>query len=190
MRRAALRQPSLRVQGISDGREGVQWNAWHSPPHEEVWLGVNLEGKKYDGWPVMRLIERELSHPLLLTIEVARPEVVRVSWRRDAWQCGYRLPIAESEIPPTPITLNRLDSDGWTRALTDARECFDLTRGDVRRRQTRVTLPGRQVQRELTPHLQFKIKLNSPSEGELRQARGCLKPIHRFAMKQAADAVQ
>lgn len=34
--------------------------------HGAAWLGVNLEGMKYDGWPVARLIERELSRPLLL----------------------------------------------------------------------------------------------------------------------------
>jgi len=30
-------------------------------------LAVNLEGMKYDDWPVARLIEREIFRPLLLT---------------------------------------------------------------------------------------------------------------------------
>ena len=39
------------VLGISDGNEGVQWNAGYYPRDDEVWLGVNLEGMKYDDWP-------------------------------------------------------------------------------------------------------------------------------------------
>ena len=30
----------------------VQWNAGYYPRNSAVWLGVNLEGMKYDGWPV------------------------------------------------------------------------------------------------------------------------------------------
>ena len=59
--------PSRGVLGISDGNESVQWNAGYYPRHGAVWLGVNLEGMKYDDWPVARLIEREISRPLLLT---------------------------------------------------------------------------------------------------------------------------
>ena len=59
--------PSRGVLGISDGNEGVQWNAGYYIRDGAVWLGVNLEGMKYDGWPVARLIEREISRPLLLT---------------------------------------------------------------------------------------------------------------------------
>ena len=70
------------VLGISDGNEGVQWNAGYYPRDGAVWLGVNLEGMKYDDWPVTRLIEREISRPLLLTRyrrKVARPDKVTVA---------------------------------------------------------------------------------------------------------------
>lgn len=79
---------SLGVLGISDGREGVQSNAGYSRSEQSAWLGVNLEGKKYDDWPVAQLIERELSQPRLLTghrPRVAKPGRVTVSWSRDAW---------------------------------------------------------------------------------------------------------
>ena len=81
------------VLGISDGNEGVQWNAGYYPRDGAVWLGVNLEGMKYDDWPVARLIEREISRPLLLTRyrrKVARPDKVTVLWARDAWQYSAR----------------------------------------------------------------------------------------------------
>ena len=42
----------LGVLGVSDGVEGVQWNAWYSQREETAWLGVNLEGKEYEDWPV------------------------------------------------------------------------------------------------------------------------------------------
>ena len=46
-------------------------------------LGVNLEGIRYDDWPVARLIEREDSRPLLLTRyrgRFARPDEGSVQW--------------------------------------------------------------------------------------------------------------
>ena len=144
------------VLGISDGFEGVQWNAWYSQREETAWLGVNLEGKKYDDWPVARLVEREISHPLLLAeyrVRVARPEIVTVSWTRDAWQAGYRVAIKESGLPPTPIALDQLDIDDWTRALRCARECLDPKREYHGRRRTEVTLlpSGRMVERWVSP---------------------------------------
>ena len=48
--------PSRGVLGISDGNEGVQWNAGYYPRDGAVWLGVNLEGMKYDDWPVTRRV--------------------------------------------------------------------------------------------------------------------------------------
>ena len=73
--------PSRGVLGISDGNEGVQWNAGYYPRDGAVWLGVNLEGMKYDDWPVARLVERKISLPLLLTRyrpQVARPDKVEM----------------------------------------------------------------------------------------------------------------
>ena len=40
--------PSIGWMGVHDGCSGVQWNAWYSWP-KTAWLGVNLEGMKYDG---------------------------------------------------------------------------------------------------------------------------------------------
>ena len=87
---------SLGVLGVSDGIDGVQWSAWYSHEDETSWLGVNLEGRKYEAWPTVRLIEREISHPRLLTeyrVTVARPDRVTVRWMRDAWQASGRVRI-------------------------------------------------------------------------------------------------
>lgn len=115
----------LGLLGISDGREGVQWNAAYFRSEQTASVGVNLEGMKYDDWPIARLIERELSEPLLLAryrARVARREVVTVKWQRDAWQAATRVPIRESMLSPTPMALDRLDDEGWKRALQGAKE--------------------------------------------------------------------
>ena len=79
------------------------------PRDGAVWLGVNLEGMKYNDWPVARLIEREISRPLLLTRyrrEVARPVKVTVLWARDAWhQGGESRPHADRAGSPRWSTL-------------------------------------------------------------------------------------
>ena len=91
------------VLGISDDNKGVQWNTGYRPGDGFAWLGVNLEGMKYDDWPVARLIEREISRPLLLTRyrrQVARPDRVTVLGARDAWQYRARPRIKGGESRP------------------------------------------------------------------------------------------
>ena len=66
--------------GISDGAEGVQWNAsvdW-TPETPTGFAGVNLEGKEYQDWPVGRFIQRELERPRLMQIipEVTNPAAI------------------------------------------------------------------------------------------------------------------
>ena len=189
--------PSLGVLGISDGNEGVQWNAWYSQREQTAWLGVNLEGLKYDDWPVARLIERELSHPQLLTdyrVKVASPELVTVIWSRDAWQVASRAPIVESRLPPTPITLDQLGPDGWANALGNARECLDPERQYRGRRAITVTLrrSGQKVERQVSPHLQFMTPFDVSSGSapdELKQVKNNLEAPHKFVTRQARSAL-
>lgn len=182
--------PSLGVLGISDGVEGVQWNAGYYRRDRTAWLGVNLEGKQYDDWPVARLIEREISRPLLLSEyrhRVARPERVTVGWTRDAWQVSSRVPIKEADIAPTPIALNRVDGEGWALALRGARECLDSKRQHRGRRRAEVTLrrSGRMVERWVSPHLRFKTHFAANSPRSLQRAKENLEALHDFATHQA-----
>lgn len=153
-------------------------------------LVVNLEGKEYDDWPVARLIERELSHPLLLSEyrhRVARPEKVTVGLTRDAWQVSSRVPIKEADLAPTPVALNQLDGDGWALALRHARECLDAKRQHRGRRWVKVTLrrSGRIVERWVSPHLRFKTRLTATSPWSLQRAKENLEALHDFATHQA-----
>lgn len=180
----------LGLLGISDGREGVQWNAACFRSEQTASLGVNLEGMKYDDWPVARLIERELSEPLLLTQYspgVARPEMVTVHWQRDAWQAAIRVLIEESSLSPTPIELHRLNSEGWKRALRSARECLDPKRGYRGRFRTKVTLrgSGQMVERQVTPHIHLGMSLTATTLDEMRAAKSNLKALHCWASHQA-----
>lgn len=175
------------VAGISDGIEGVQWNAGYD---EIAWIGVNLEGMLYDGWPIARLIEREISDPLLLSRyrdRVPRPEAITVAWSRDAWQARSRPPIRNALIAPTPIALDRLDSDGWKHALLQARECLDPERGHRGRRRTKVTLvrSGRKVQLGVTPHFHFRTRFDESAPQSMRRAKDNLEALHQFTRHQA-----
>jgi hypothetical protein len=174
--------------GVADGVEGVQWNAWCRPQEEAV-LGVNLEGMKYDDWPVARLIEREIADPLLLTEYrdmVERPELVTVNWQRDAWQGPSRPQITESRLLRT--TLDQLDDDRWERALRDARECLDPER-DLRGRRRAVTVTleasGQKVERDVSPHLQFWNPFCEDAPYTLQQAKKNLEPLHEWATHRA-----
>src|SRR6186713_953698 len=78
-------------QGFSDGRDGVQWNAGIDRNRDVLTLGANLEGMEYEGWPIARLIERELVTPRLL--DVAKAPTLReceLWFTRDAWQAAAR----------------------------------------------------------------------------------------------------
>lgn len=46
----------LGVSGLSDDAAGVQWNAWMDHATLGAFVGVNLEGKEYDDWPIARVI--------------------------------------------------------------------------------------------------------------------------------------
>ena len=183
------------VLGISDGNEGVQWNAGFYPHEGAFWLGVNLEGMKYDGWPVARLIERELSRPLLLARyrpRVPRPDRVTVTWARDAWQYSARPSIREAEIAPTPIALDRIDGRGWADALRGARECLDPGRQRRGRRKVPVTLlPSkrhpweRQVEMDVSPHLKIRTPLGEVTASAMRQARDNLAALYEFVGRRA-----
>ena len=178
------------VLGISDGNAGVQWNTGYRSGDGLAWLGVNLEGMKYDDWPVARLIEREISRPLLLTRyrrQVARPDKVTVLWARDAWQYRARPRIKEANLAPTPITLDRLDGQGWAEALRGARECLDPRKRLRGRRKVPVTLlpSQRQVEMYVSPHLKIGTPLAGITPRAMSEARGNLEALHEFVAHQS-----
>ena len=187
--------PSRGVLGISDGNEGVQWNAGYRPGDGFVWLGVNLEGMWYNDWPVARLIEREISRPLLLTRyrgSVARPDEVTVQWTRDAWQYSARPVLREANLGPTPNALDRLDGQGWADALRGARACLNPRKRHRGRRKVPVTLLSskgrdweRRVEMYVSPHLKIRTPLPAITPRVMRRARENLEPLYEFVAEQS-----
>jgi hypothetical protein len=44
--------PNSDYKGVSDGNQGVQWNIRCEKLSEKAELGINLEGMKYENWPI------------------------------------------------------------------------------------------------------------------------------------------
>ena len=184
--------PSLQVSGICDGSQGVQWNAWieWQGARQMAYAGVNLEGMVYDGWPVARVIERELAGATLpaAAAEVTAAHHVEVIWYRDAWQVSARPPIKEKLIGKSPVLLHALDDEEWGRMLRDAYECLDPSRGHRGRAEQRLTTSsGRKRSYRVSPHLQLRQAFwpKEPSRlagwrASLDETMSNLRPLHRL----------
>jgi hypothetical protein len=185
---------ALQLGGLSDGRDGVQWNVAYDPRDGRRWVGVNLEGMQYDDWPVARLLERERRDPELLDLvrndQGLHPVVV--VWRRDYWQATSRPFIQERNIAPTPIALGDLTEEGWRQALEEAYACLDGRRKHRGRAVQTVTLAnGDQVQGEVSPHLMFRYFGPGDVEWEqlFREGKERMQPLYDWARRRAARPV-
>lgn len=192
---------SMGHKGLCDGNKGVQWNAWFvfGPlfKEEEAFLGVNLEGLTYNEWPISRLIRRELEVPKIFDVisKLEKPEDVILQWYREYWQMSKRPPIKERDIEPTPISLDKLTPEGWKRSLIGARGCLDAGRGYRGRGKQKVTLlkdglpKGDPVEKEVSPHIQFKKRLWYPTSLEMGEWIEIMKR-ERDAMRLLYDFVE
>jgi hypothetical protein len=176
--------------GLSDGNEGVQWNAGYDMRDGFRWLGVNLEGLKYRDWPVARLIRRELESPTLpdLIRRVDAEDSVLVWWARDYWQAASRPAIAERVIPPTPIHASHLTTDHWLEALTGAAGCLASSRGGRASQEVTLAKSGKRLTGEVSPHLTIAISSNGPVSwlDFLKQGKAQLQPFYDWAAERAA----
>ena len=170
---------SGRAKGLSDGIAGVQWNAWFDPERSEARMGVNLEGKKYDGWPIARFIERELECPGLTT-EVAPglpdADKIIVDLWRDAWQRSARPPIVERNTGDMPILISVISMKPWIASLEEAYQCLDAKRAHRGRSEQEVTLSvsGNKVSKEVSPHLNISTVIWSGAIASERDARDAM----------------
>ena len=179
------------IGGVSDDAKGVQWNASYDPRDQRKWVSVNLEGMAYDGWPVARLIRRELARPKLLDVVMSRTSAtpIEVRWRRDYWQVHARPAIREAEIAPTPLLVSELTERSWQQALEGAQECLDVRPDRVGRAVQRVTLLGsaQEVSGQVSPHLTLTVYPVStkPWLEVLEHAKSLLQPYYEWATEQA-----
>lgn len=189
--------PSLQVSGMSDGTPGVQWNAWveWTAGQQMAYAGVNLEGIKYDGWPVARFIEREIAQPWLLSTrdEVGDARRIEVIWYRDAWQVQARPPIREKLIGGSPRLLHGLTADAWDAMLREAYECLDPRRARRGRARQLVTIStGEARTYDVSPHFQVRQAFWPRRPGSrsgwreaLDAAMANLRPVHEVVARQS-----
>jgi hypothetical protein len=186
----------LRIRGLSDRNDGVQWNASIEGTRTEwrtAWLGVNLEGKQYRDWPIARLIQRKLTEPKLVAICTAlqQPEEIMVRWTRDAWgPGGNRIRgFTEHQIAPTPIGLSDLTQQSWRQTLREAQSCLASPQG--RRAKQWITIKDQRREFYVSPHLGFRRQLPWPATADqlrraMQRAREQLQPIYDFVRERSA----
>ncbi|NTV21635.1 MAG: hypothetical protein HGA57_09695 [Chlorobium limicola] len=159
--------------GISDGYEGVQWNvAVFKDRQGKARLGVNLEGMKYDGWPIARFIEYELGHRGLLALHVEK-EKIHVGFERDAWQVTDRPAIEEKSIGCSGMLLDDLTDIQWKKTLEEAYACLDESNNYRGRAKQLVTLSksGIEKEMEVSPHLTIYTWIWSSVPSDLPEAK-------------------
>jgi hypothetical protein len=179
--------------GLHDGANGVQWNAWHDHEDHRVTLGVNLEGMQFDGWPIGRLIDRELHKPTLpeLATKLAHAIVpgvdIRLLWWRDTWQDEHRVIKRDATVD---IPLSKLTPDVWQGHLVTARGW--LADGGRGRRELSPPKQGQST----SPHFQITTMVwlamptgpggYSERNKLMTNARGRLDEFHDWAALRAA----
>ena len=168
-------------EGRHDGNEGVQWNAWVDQGGDGLvsgHVGVNLEGMEYDGWPIARLIDRELgSFSLFKTIKtiasVDKPEDITVRWTRDVW-VGSKLPPNYPEHLILCESASELTEDRWRTNLFEAQRCLDPKRDFRGRARQSITLQGGTKDLYVSPHLGFVLEL---WRGKPQSEAGLIEPM-------------
>lgn len=152
--------------GYSDGVHGVQWNIAIYRDSREIYLGVNLEGMKYSGWPIATFIQSEMEQPNLEAIkaEIGKPDRIHLTLSRDAWQGPSRLTIVEQYIGGRYHKLSEIDQALWRELLSEARECLDASKNLRGRSKRRVTVRTKTCEtakmKEVSPHLTVQTKID------------------------------
>lgn len=181
--------------GVSDDNEGVQWHIALLKENSIIKLGVNLEGKKYKGWPIATFIENELHDPQLIKLaqEIKQSSNIYVRLRKDAWQYGYRIPIFDQINDGKDIKLSDITTSKWKKLLNEAQRCLDKDKGFRGRARREVVLKNsRKIKKmEVSPHLNIYCAVwrqTTPTEKELtkniQEAFNILQPIYTFVKNQ------
>lgn len=184
---------SGRYQGFSDDARGVQWNTGIDRQRGVVTVGVNLEGMKYDNWPIATFLLQERVRPDLPGVlrQSAGADRLEVWLERDCWQAAARLPISESFIgPEPPLAVSRLSDPYWADMIARALECLDASRAHRGRGRQEVTLlRSGKVEKDVSPHLQVKYVLPSASVSivALETAALALEPVYAYIRARCND---
>ncbi|TYL89954.1 GIY-YIG nuclease family protein [Bradyrhizobium rifense] len=186
--------------GLSDGYKGVQWNIAIDRDPREIYLGVNLEGMKYSGWPIATFIQFEMARPNLEEIkaEIGNPDRILLILSRDAWQVHARPTIVEQHIGGRRHKLSEIDPALWLELLSEARECLDASKNFRGRSKQLVTVRTATDETprmmDVSPHLTVQTKIDVDPKRDYDQATlnsafdgayAELKPIHDWVSRVA-----
>jgi hypothetical protein len=178
--------PALHWGGLHDGNEGVQWNMGFDPDIPERWIGVNLEGLKYDGWPIARLVRKEQQRATLPSLVASHPELagIRLILERDYWtgrNRGHVERIAD-------LLLRDLTEAAWRRVLADARNSLAAPTGGRGIRMFTPKSGGPPRESEVTPHLTFRLSVPAVESWEqfIRAGIDLLDPLYEWACERAS----
>lgn len=191
-------RPGAPRRGASDGNRGVQWNFWTERTTGAAHFSINLEGMRYEGWPVARFIQAELTS--LGILEFAGLESMQIDpivrFKRDAWQAQSKLDI-EEQILGEAIPLSAMDSDTWRTTLEEALGCLDKSKS-FKGRARQVVTKSKDLQKlemQVSPHLNVIHKLwdevpesTAVALEIMEDTMGELAPIHRYISDLASQS--
>jgi hypothetical protein len=144
---------------IHDDHGGVQWmylQDWQAGRGSVV---LNLEGLEYDGWPIARLLERELASARLLTAARAVPDVELVLVR-DAWTtAGARVAIHDRLIGGRVLLASEAGDAEWHHAVAAAYDCLSIARGRRGHAVQDIETDHGTLRRLVSPHLQIRMSI-------------------------------
>lgn len=184
-----LNQPSF---GMSDGRDGVQWNLSISTDTGLICLGVNLEGIKYGNWPISKLILSEINNPTIEKVKAKLdiPNEIFIRFSRDAWQVTARPAIVEKLLGGKECSFSECAPDQWSRTLNEALACLNKEMNYCGRAKQEVTLEkkpkkGEQVRiMEVSPHLTIwsRLSLEGNIQENIQNKLKELQPVYDWVM--------
>ncbi len=174
--------------GVSDGNEGVQWNIAVSTEKNIVRLGVNLEGKKYNNWPISTFIQSEVRNPIIEKVvnKLKSPENIYIRFSRDAWQATARPTIVERYLGGKELNFSEINLHHWKLILTEALGCLNSNSNYRGRAKQEVTLEskpknGEQIRvMEVSPHLTIwtSISLDGNKRENIERKISELQPVY------------
>lgn len=176
-----------------DESEGVQWNMWVDYETCTIHFGVNLEGLKYDCWPIAVFIEKELKNHKLLEFAANSPDSSRmlINFYRDAWKVRARPEISEKYIGGKGVNLGLLTEQKWREMLLEAYDCLDAKKGHRGRARQLVTMQnGEKRTMEVSPHIAIYLEINTETkiidlETAMRESMEMLRPVYRILYEQS-----
>jgi hypothetical protein len=188
-------QKTSEFTGFSDSNQGVQWNITVNRNTGQISLGVNLEGVKYDNWPITNLLLKERDQCRLVDlINIEGAKSININMTRDAWQAAARPEIAERFITPENLQLSELTHSQWKNIIEQSLACLG-EKSDYRKRGTQVVyLTKSKVKKEMptSPHLNFNIQIfdHNPANLSLlieavKRAKNLLMPLYVFTRDQS-----